>query len=120
MLKLTLIIFYFLFSVTSVFAVHIKNEPGQLIRVGVFPNPPVAFKDDNGKWRGISVDVIQAIADQKGWKLEYVEDSFSGLLNKFKTSEIDIISMMAYSDKRAKKYTLVLILIKNCLCYKGQ
>lgn len=105
MYKFILFIFTFLFSVTTVFAVHIKNEPGQLIRVGVFPNPPVAFKNNKGKWRGISVDVIQAIADEKGWKLEYIEDSFSGLQNKFKTNEIDIISMMAYSDKRAKKYT---------------
>lgn len=104
-LILTLLILSFLFSISSAFAGHIKDEPGQLIRVGVFPNPPVAFKDDNGEWRGISIDVLQAIADKKKWKLEYVQGSFSDLLKYFESDKIDLISMMAYSDKRAKKYT---------------
>jgi len=103
--KIAFLLFFILFSATSVFAHGIKDEPGQVIRIGVFPNPPVAFKDDKGKWRGISIDVLQAIANQKGWKLEYVEGSFSKLLKNFEADEIDIISMMAYSDKRAEKYT---------------
>ncbi len=103
--KLTFLLFFILLSATSVFARDIKDEQGQIIRVGVFPNPPVAFKDDKGEWRGISIDVLQAIADQRGWKLEYIEGSFSELLKNFETDAIDIISMMAYSDKRAEKYT---------------
>ena len=103
--KLTFLLFFVLLSATSVFARDIKDEQGQVIRVGVFPNPPVAFKDDKGEWRGISIDVLQAIADQRGWKLEYIEGSFSEHLKNFETDAIDIISMMAYSDKRAEKYT---------------
>jgi len=45
--KLTFLLFFILLSATSVFAGDIKDEQGQVIRVGVFPNPPVAFKDDN-------------------------------------------------------------------------
>lgn len=100
-----LVILYFLLPIASVSANHIKDIPGQLIRVGVFPNPPVAFKDDSGTWRGISIDVLDAIADKQEWKLEYVEGSFSQHLKNFESKKIDIISMMAYSDKRAKKYT---------------
>ena len=103
--KLAFLLFFILLSATSVSARDIKDEQGQVIRVGVFPNPPVAFKDDKGEWRGISIDVLQAIADQRGWKLEYIEGSFSELLKNFETDAIDIISMMAYSDKRAEKYT---------------
>ena len=104
--KFTILLFlYLLFPVASVFANHIKDEPGQIIRVGVFPNPPVAFKDENGQWRGISIDVLQEIADKQQWKLEYVQGSFSEHLKNFETNKIDLISMMAYSDKRAKKYT---------------
>jgi len=55
------------------------------------------------------IDVLQAIADQRGWKLEYIEGSFSELLKNFETDAIDIISMMAYSDKRAEKYTYSLV-----------
>lgn len=103
--KLTLLVLCILLSVTSVYATQLEDEPGQRIRVGVFPNSPVAFKDKNGQWRGISIDVLQAIADKQEWKLEYVQGSFSELLNYFETNKIDIVSMMAYTDKRAKKYT---------------
>lgn len=92
-------------SITPISARDLKDIPVQYIRVGVFPNPPVAFKDKQGKWRGISVDTLQAIADEKGWKLEFIGNSFSGLLKDFENNKIDIISMMAYSDKRAQKYT---------------
>jgi diguanylate cyclase (GGDEF)-like protein len=105
MSKYTFLLFFIFLSATSVFAHDLKDEPGQVIRVGVFPNPPVAFKDAKGEWRGISIDVLQAIANQKGWKLEYVEGSFSKHLKNFEEDKIDIISMMAYSDKRAEKYT---------------
>ena len=103
--KLFLLLLSIILSLNTVYAGDIKDIPGQKIRVGVFPNPPVAFKDDNGEWRGISIDVLQSIADTQGWKLEYVQGSFSEHLKNFKTNKIDIISMMAYSDKRAEKYT---------------
>ncbi len=92
-------------SISSVTARDLKDIPGQYIRVGVFPNPPVAFKDQQGQWHGISVDTLKAIANEKSWKLEFVENSFSGLLKDIEADKIDIIALMAYSDKRAKKYT---------------
>jgi len=103
--RVALLFILTLLSIASVTARDLKNIPGQEIRVGVFPNPPVAFKDKQGQWRGISVDTLQAIADEKGWKLEFIENSFSGLLKDLENKKIDIISMMAYSDKRAQKYT---------------
>ena len=105
MLRIVLFSILTFLSSTSVIARDLKNIPGETIRVGVFPNPPVAFKDKQGQWRGISIDTLQAIADEKGWKLKFVENSFAGLLKDFAQDKIDIISMMAYSDKRAKTYT---------------
>ena len=104
-LRLAIIFVLTFLSITSVTARDLKNILGQEIRVGVFPNPPVAFKDQQGQWRGISIDTLQAIADKKGWKLEFIENSFSGLLKDLENEKIDIMSMMAYSDKRAQKYT---------------
>ena len=103
--KLFFLLLSIIFSINTVYAGDIKDIPGQKIRVGVFPNPPVAFKDNKGIWRGISIDVLQSIADKQDWELEYIEGSFSEHLKNFETNNIDIISMMAYSEKRAKKYT---------------
>lgn len=100
-----LLITLFIFSVSAVFAVNNKNDSEQLIRVGVFPNPPVAFKNDDGQWSGISIDVLQAIANKQGWKLNFIEGSFSELLKKAEKNQVDIFSMMAFSEARAKKYS---------------
>ena len=90
--------------ISTAFSHNIKDQSGTLIRVGVFPNPPVAFKDTNGKWQGISIDVLEAIAKKQKWKLEFVEAPFSVLLKKLDSHQVDILSMMAYSKIRAKKY----------------
>ena len=105
MYRISLLVLSILVSSNCVYARVIKDEPGQVIRVGVFPNPPVALKTEDGEWRGISIDVLQAIADSRGWQLKYIENSFSEHLKNFESEKIDIISMMAYSKKRENKYT---------------
>ena len=105
MYKIILLIFCSLIIAGTASAKSTKDQPGQLIRVGVFPNPPVAFKDEAGKWRGISIDVLEAIAKIKGWQLQFVQGSFSQNLKKLETHDVDILSMMAYSETRAKKYS---------------
>lgn len=105
MLKTLLLAFFIAFSASKVAAHEIKAEPGQIIRVGVFDNPPVAFRDDSGQWRGIAIDVLQAIASQEGWQLEFIPGSFTDQLRKFENHQIDLISMMAYSEARARTYT---------------
>ena len=107
MLKTLLIVFLFSIASLAVQASEhdIQDEPGQLIRVGAFNNPPIAFKDVDGQWQGISVDILKAVADKKGWQLEFVPGSFSDHLKNFESHKIDLVIMMARSAKRAQKYT---------------
>ena len=93
------------FSASQAYGHEVQDEPGQLIRVGAFNNPPLAFKNSNGQWQGISVDILKAIAEKQGWQLEFVPGSFSDHLKNFESHQIDLIIMMAYSAKRAEKYT---------------
>jgi diguanylate cyclase (GGDEF)-like protein len=105
MLKILLVAFSIAFSVGQAYGHEVKDEPNQLIRVGVFNNPPIAFKGDNNEWHGIAIDVLQAVAGKQNWQLEFVPGSFSGHLKNFEDHQIDLIIMMAYSPKRAEKYT---------------
>ncbi len=100
---LSLVLFSFA-AATTIFADDHSNTSNKLIRVGVLPNPPIAFKNKNGKWRGISIDVIDEIADKNNWTIKYVQGSYTDHLKNFEDNSIDIISMMAYSQKRAEKY----------------
>ncbi|MDH5396169.1 MAG: transporter substrate-binding domain-containing protein, partial [Gammaproteobacteria bacterium] len=103
--KFFLLINIFIFSVNVVLADKNESHSEQLIRVGVFPNPPIAFKNEDGQWSGISIDVLQAIANKRGWKLNFIEGSFSELLKKAEKNQVDIFSMMAFSEARAKTYS---------------
>lgn len=105
MVKIFILFICILSFSAKVSANILKNEPGQLIRVGVFSNPPVAFKDDQGTWQGISVDVLRAIAVSNDWQLQFISGSFSQHLKNFEQNKIDLIALMAYSKNRAKKYT---------------
>ncbi|MDH5392243.1 MAG: EAL domain-containing protein [Gammaproteobacteria bacterium] len=105
MLKFLFLFTCILLPTSHLFAAILEDKPGQLIRVGVFSNPPVAFEHDDGGWRGISIDVLQSIADKKGWQLQFVSGSFAEHLQKFERNQIDLIALMAYSGSRAKKYT---------------
>ncbi|MDH5517699.1 MAG: EAL domain-containing protein [Gammaproteobacteria bacterium] len=120
MLKPVILTIFLLLSPGYAFSAVLNDQPGQLIRVGVFSNPPVAFEDETGDWQGISVDVLRSIADNKGWELEFVPGSFAQQLENFEKKKIDLIALMAYSKQRSKKYTYNAIpLISNWgLIYK--
>ena len=104
MLKFLLSLILIFISVSHASARELVDEPGQVIRVGVFPNPPVAFLSNDGSWRGISIDILQAIAADKGWILKFVPGSFHKQLAALENDQIDLISMMAFSEGRAKNY----------------
>ena len=72
----------------------------KVVTVGVYNNKPTIFTDENGKARGLFIDVIEDIGMREGWKLEYVEDHFSALLQKTKTGQLDLLPAVAYAKSR--------------------
>ncbi len=77
--------------------------PGQLpLKVGIYDNPPFAFMDDDGIPRGFDIEMLNDIAAQEGWALEYVFDEWSVLLEKTRMGEIDLLMGIAYTEERDK------------------
>src|SRR5262245_2147147 len=46
------------------------------IRVGTYANAPLVFRDAEGRTRGIYVDVLEHIAHQEGWTVEYLDGTW--------------------------------------------
>lgn len=66
--------------------------------------PPFDTTDENGKLAGIDVDLMEAIALDQGFKLEWQTMSFGGLISALKSSNIDIVaSGMWANEERAKE-----------------
>ena len=84
---------------------HALDEP-LVVRVGVYENPPKVFTDDNGDVRGLFPDVIEYIATEEGWELEYVEGNWTQCLERLENNEIDVMVDVALSDERLEIYNL--------------
>lgn len=52
--------------------------------------PPFAFKDEQGRWTGITIELWEAIAQKLGYKYEYVEFDLSGVLDSVAKGKADV------------------------------
>ena len=64
----------------------------------------VVFKDAEGKVKGIYVDILDKIAAQEKWKIEYVFGSWEQCLDRLKSGEVDLLVDIAYSEDRSNFY----------------
>lgn len=76
----------------------------QRVRVGVYENNPKVAMGVSGQPEGIFVDIIEAIAAQEGWTLEYVPGSWQEGLDRLAAGRIDLMPDVAYTAERARLY----------------
>jgi len=73
------------------------------IRVGVFNNKPIVFQQNN-QYVGFSLDVLESIADNENWQLEYVHAPWKSVLKKLESGQIDLLVGIAYKPERARRF----------------
>jgi len=74
------------------------------IRVGVYQDFPLVFSDSAGKAQGVYVDLLDHIAAQENWSVTYVTCMWSECLSLLETGDIDLLTAIAFSKERTKKY----------------
>ncbi|MGD8546351.1 MAG: PAS domain-containing protein [Thiohalophilus sp.] len=77
----------------------------ETVRVGVFDNKPIVFRTESGKMDGIAIDILEDIARQNDWKLDYHYAPWGDLLTELDNEQIDILVGIAYTTERAKHYS---------------
>jgi two-component system cell cycle sensor histidine kinase/response regulator CckA len=97
LLGLTLICAFF--SGTAVFA-----DNSVTFKVGVYENQPKIFTDEQGKVSGFWADIIEYIAGEEGWKIEYIKGTWTECLERLERNEIDFMPDVAYSEERAERF----------------
>lgn len=70
------------------------------VRMGIYHNPPLSSLDAQGKPGGIYVDILDAIALEEDWQIEYVACEWADCLEQVRTGEIDLLGPIAYSEER--------------------
>ncbi len=81
------------------------TSPPLTVRVGYFENPPKLFNIDQGTPRGIFAEILEKIATEENWHLQWVPGSWQDGLTRLESGDIDIMPDVAYSLRRAEKYT---------------
>lgn len=80
----------------------IAKQQTRLVRVGIFHNAPVVFEDQSNRPEGIYPDILDAIAQEEGWELEYVLDTWNNNLNKLYAGKIDLMTSIAVTEERSR------------------
>ncbi len=74
------------------------------IRVGVYQNRPLLFKDSDGNVKGIFADILEYVAAKEGWTIEYKSDTWAQCLKDLKSGKLDVLGAIAYSEQRDQMY----------------
>ena len=93
-------------SLTSSYSGAVQEKKEKVLRVGSDLNyPPFEYKAD-GKVTGFDMELIAAVADRMGAKLEVEDITFGDLISAVKDNKVDaVISGMEGTDARAKDLT---------------
>lgn len=75
------------------------------VRVGLYQNPPKVFIDDDGRPAGLFIELIERIARQNRWQLEYAECRWNECLAMLETGEIDLMPDVALTAARNLRLT---------------
>jgi two-component system NarL family sensor kinase len=76
----------------------------QTFNVGIYQNPPLVSVDTEGNPKGFFIEILEHIALEENWSLNYKSYSFSEALEALEKGEIDILPALGHSLEREEKY----------------
>lgn len=77
---------------------------GQPLMVGIYQNAPKVYMDETGEPAGFFPEILNVIAAQEGWQLDYVPCAWNQCLADLETGKLDLMVDVAYSAKRQKRF----------------
>ena len=72
------------------------------LRVGLYENSPKVYRDAAGRPAGLFVELLEAIAQEEGWSLRYVDCEWGDCLEQLARGELDLMPDVAYSERRTQ------------------
>ncbi|MEQ8822290.1 MAG: basic amino acid ABC transporter substrate-binding protein [Sumerlaeia bacterium] len=82
------------------------NAGGKALRVGMNPAfPPLEYVDESGEIVGFEVDLTDALGEELGREIEYVNVAWNGIFGALTNGNIDlIVSAVTITDERKERY----------------
>ncbi len=85
-------------------AIFVPARAAVDVRIGIYDNPPKVYVDGSGVARGLFPELVNAIASEEGWTVQYVYGSWTEGLDRLASGDIDLMVDVAYTASRAETY----------------
>ena len=72
--------------------------------VGLYENPPKIYRSETGQPAGLFVDLLETMARQHGWALQYRDCQWNDCLQALETGELDLMPDVAATDERRRRF----------------
>lgn len=92
--------------------VSIQREAPRLT-VGLYENFPKVYTDAQGKPSGLFVELLNAIAQREGWRLEYIPCQWQSCLDAVSEGRINLMPDVAFSVDRAQRFDFHSVSVAN-------
>jgi len=86
------------------FSLTVLADEPLTVRVGAFENSPKTFTDESGTFSGFWPDLVNYIASQEGWQIEWVHGTWTQCLERLERNEIDVLPDTGFTEPRAEKF----------------
>lgn len=73
------------------------------LRVGIYDNPPLISTTPEGE-TGFVPDIVEAIAEENGWRVVYVRDTWPASLAALEEGTVDLLVPVAWTSARANLF----------------
>ena len=83
--------------------INLKTRP---IRVGFFEDPPTMFTTDNGYLEGFFPEILDAIAEEQNWKIDYIPGTKEECIENLHNDNIDLLLNITDSPIYHKDFNL--------------
>ena len=79
------------------------NAP-QMLRIGLYDNPPKLMADQNGQLSGILGDLLEQIAARENWQLQVVRCQWADCLQMLEDGDLDLMPDVALDSARGLRF----------------
>jgi PAS domain S-box-containing protein len=83
-----------------------QQKSDQVIKVGVYDNPPKIFLNAKGQPDGFFIDIVKDIAKKENLQIEFQFNSWNNLYQMLQDGTIDVLPDMVYSRERDTIFSL--------------
>ncbi len=74
----------------------------RIVRVGIYQNEPKIHLSEEGEPSGFMVELLEAVADEEDWSLDWVPGEWPRLMDSLTMGRIDILPDVAFSGERSQ------------------